>query len=94
MWLATPKYHHQFLDLHAIHASDHDSCMSSSDSSELSSGFVSDHDDAVDGLHIGTDAGLEIMARQLPVTLQSIRNVCKVRQHKKGKQPITGAEPV
>ena len=41
LWLATPKYHHQFLDLHAVHASDCDSCLSTSDSDELSSGFVS-----------------------------------------------------
>ena len=40
------------------------------------------HDDALDGVNIGTDAELEFLAVQLPVTLQRIR---KVRQMSRKK---------
>jgi hypothetical protein len=51
------------------------------------------HDDAVDGLKIGTDAELEFLAVTLPVTLQRIRKVRQiVSRRKKVKQHSGGAE--
>lgn len=87
LWKAVPNYHHQFLDLHAKHASDDDSFMSSSDDDNLSAGFISDRDDAINGPTIGNAAEMEFLARQLPVTLQRIKNVRKKRQQKQANKP-------
>ena len=87
LWKAVPNYHHQFLDLHAKHDSDDDSFMSSSDDDNLSAGFISDRDDALNGPTIGNDAEMAFLARQLPVTLQRIKNVRKKRQQKQAKKP-------
>ena len=87
LWKAVPNYHHQFLDLHAKHASDDDSFMSSSDDDNLSAGFISDRDDALNGPTIGNAAEMEFLARQLPVTLQRIKNVRKKRQQKQANKP-------
>ena len=81
--MAVPKYHHQFLDLHAIDINEPENGSSAtSDNSELTPGFVSDQDDAVDGTGIGGAEDVEFMNAVLPVTLRRINEVRDKRAQK------------
>ncbi len=79
-----PRFHHQFLDLHAIDTMEpeNESSHSSDSSDSLTPGFVSDKDDAIDGADIGVAADVEFMNQVLPVTLRRIQEVRAQRSRK------------
>jgi hypothetical protein len=92
LWKAVPRQSSQYLDLSAKHGSDDDDRDSyfDSDSSPLTDGFVSDHDDAVDA----TD--LEIMEKEFPITFRNLTRARRCRKYREepaeGKVHVTNAD--
>jgi hypothetical protein len=74
LWKAVPqRYYNRYADITATHASDEDKCSASSDTDrELTPGFVSDQDDAVDGTVNAGD--MAILAKILPLTARATRD--------------------
>ena len=81
LWNAVPKSYGQYLDMTAQHPTDDEEDVSSTDDSqELTPGFVSDADDAIDGDTLGGDAVvMEYMRTMLPMTTRRLTEVRKKR---------------
>ena len=79
LWKSIPPRSTQFLDLEAKHDTDHDSGISTSESGDLTPGFISDNDDCVAKADDNT-ADMDVLAEMLPVTARRIKEVHDKRQ--------------
>ena len=79
LWKSVPPRSTQFLDLEAKHDSDDDSGISTSESGDLTPGFISDNDDCVSKADDNT-ADMNVLAEMLPVTARRVREVHGKRQ--------------
>ena len=79
LWKSVPPRSTQFLDLEAKHDSDDDSGISTSESGDLTPGFISDNDDCVAKADDNT-ADMDVLAEMLPVTARRVREVHGKRQ--------------
>ena len=79
LWKSVPPRSTQFLDLEAKHDSDDDSGISTSESGDLTPGFISDNDDCVAKADDNT-ADMDVLAEMLPVTARRVREVHSKRQ--------------